>query len=142
MAMIDRLRTPQGRDALLTTLTEGMAMLGMIYAYHLAARTGTEDLDLYVITRRTVSFIYPVILMGSAVGLTRFVAMSRDPGRQRAYLRGAMTYVMPIGLFFLLCSALLQGPLGLVRLRQQRPRRAADAPWADDLRREPARRGL
>ncbi|HEY0978378.1 MAG TPA: glycosyltransferase [Flavobacteriales bacterium] len=92
------LRSPQGRNSLFTYLTEGLAMLGMVLTYRLAAMESKADLDLYVIVRRTVSFAFPVILMGAMVGLTRFVSMSRAPEVARRYLRGAMAWVIPLSI--------------------------------------------
>lgn len=105
------LRSPQGRDSLLTTLTEGLSMLGMVLTYRLAAQAGKQDLDLYVIVRRTVSFAFPLILMGAMVGLTRFVAMSGEPARKRGYLRGALAWVLPLSALAMLVSVLLARPL-------------------------------
>lgn len=105
------LNSPQGRDSLLTTLTEGLSMLGMVLTFRLAAQVSKQDLDIYVIVRRTVAFVFPVILMGAMVGLTRFVAMSGEPGRQRAYLRGALTWVLPLGTLTVLLAFLLAKPL-------------------------------
>ncbi|MBP8822896.1 MAG: glycosyltransferase [Flavobacteriales bacterium] len=109
--IISFLRSPQGRDSLLTTLTEGLSMLGMVLTYRLAAQVSKQDLDIYVIVRRTVSFIFPVILMGAMVGLTRFVSMSGEPARKRGYLRGAMAWVVPMGGLTLVLSFLLAKPL-------------------------------
>ena len=108
------LNSPQGRDSLLTTLTEGLSMLGMVLTYRLAAQVSKQDLDIYVIVRRTVSFVFPVILMGAMVGLTRFVAMSREPEQKRGYLRGALTWVLPLGALTMLLSFLLAKPLAWV----------------------------
>lgn len=105
------LGSPQGRDSLLTTFTEGLSMLGMVLTYRLAANVGKQDLDIYVIVRRTVAFVFPVILMGAMVGLTRFVSMSAEPGRKRGYLRGALAWVLPLGALTMLLSFLLAGPL-------------------------------
>ncbi len=105
------LNSPQGRDSLLTYLTEGLAMLGMVLTYRLAAQVGKQDLDIYVIVRRTVSFVFPVILMGAMVGLTRFVAMSREPAQQRGYLRGALAWVVPLSILTMVLSVLLAKPL-------------------------------
>ncbi|HRN38450.1 MAG TPA: hypothetical protein PLL18_16205, partial [Flavobacteriales bacterium] len=86
------LSSPQGRDSLLTTLTEGLAMLGMVLTFRLAAMVSKQDLDIYVIVRRTEAFAFPVILMGAMVGLTRFVAMSREAEQKRGYLRGDLAW--------------------------------------------------
>lgn len=109
--IIGFLRSPQGRDSLLTILTEGLSMLGMVLTYRLAAEVSKQDLDIYIIVRRTVSFAFPVILMGAMVGLTRFVAMSSAPERKRGYLRGALTWVLPLSLLTMLISFLLARPL-------------------------------
>lgn len=109
--IISLLRSPQGRDGLLTFLTEGLSMLGMVLTYRLAAEVGKQDLDIYIIVRRTVSFAFPVILMGAMVGLTRFVAMSNGPERKRGYLRGALMWVLPLSLLTLLVSFILARPL-------------------------------
>ncbi len=109
--LISFLQSPQGRDSLLTTLTEGLSMLGMVLTYRLAAQVSKQDLDIYVIVRRTVSFVFPVILMGAMVGLTRFVAMSNSPARKRSYLRGAVSWVLPLGGLVMLLSFLLAKPL-------------------------------
>lgn len=105
------LSSPQGRDSLLTTLTEGLAMLGMVLTFRLAAMVSKQDLDIYVIVRRTVAFAFPVILMGAMVGLTRFVAMSREAEQKRGYLRGALAWVVPLSLLAMLLAFLLAKPL-------------------------------
>jgi O-antigen/teichoic acid export membrane protein len=109
--LLAMLRSPQGRDGLLTYLTEGLALLGMVLTYRLAAMQGKEDLDLYVITRRTISFLFPVILLGAMVGITRFAAMSTAPEMARRYLKGALSYVLPLGLGLWGATALFARPL-------------------------------
>ncbi len=104
--MIGRLRTPRGRDALLTLAAEGLAMLGMVYAYRLAALRGDADLGSYVIVRRTVSFLFPVLLLGAAISLTRFVAMTGSPDERRRYLAAALTWVLPLSAL-VICAGLL-----------------------------------
>ncbi|MFZ1658665.1 MAG: hypothetical protein WAT61_07595, partial [Flavobacteriales bacterium] len=105
------LGSPQGRDSLLTTITEGLSMLGMVLTYRLAAQVSKQDLDLYVIVRRTVSFVFPVLILGAMVGLTRFVAMSREPAQQRGYLRGALTWVLPLSALMIAVGFLFAKPL-------------------------------
>lgn len=96
---------------MITYLAEGLSMVGMVAAYGLAAEAGKQQLDLYVVARRTVSFIYPLLLIGAAVGLTRFVAMSNDPIRQRAYLHAALYWVLPLGILLFLIGWVGAGPL-------------------------------
>lgn len=105
------LLSPQGRDSLLTTFTEVLSMLGMVLTYRLAAEVSKQDLDVYVIVRRTVNFVFPVILMGAMVGLTRFVAMSREVPQKRGYLRGALYWVLPMGALCMVLFTLFARPL-------------------------------
>ncbi|MBK8228304.1 MAG: hypothetical protein IPK70_14170 [Flavobacteriales bacterium] len=103
-----------GRDTLLTFGTEGLALLGMVLAFRLAAQQSKHDLDLYVIARRTVAFLFPVVLMGAMVGLTRFVAMDAAPDAARRYLRGAFAVVAPLGALVCALGALLAEPLAWI----------------------------
>ncbi|MBL7952449.1 MAG: glycosyltransferase [Flavobacteriales bacterium] len=104
-------RTAQGRDQLVTYATEAGALLGMLLTYRLAAYSSKTDLDLYVIARRTIAFIFPVVLMGAMVGLTRFTTMSATPEMARRYLRGALSWVLPLGLVIWLLCFLFARPL-------------------------------
>lgn len=110
----DLLRTRKGRDTLFTTATEALATLGMVMAFWLAARAGKQDLDLYVIVRRSVAFAFPVVLMGAMVGLTRFVSMSSSSVVARRYLRGALAWVLPLGALLVLFSVLFARQLAWI----------------------------
>lgn len=105
------IRTTAGRDQVFTYLTEGAALLGMVLTYRLAAQVSKADLDLYVIARRTIAFVFPVVLMGAMVGLTRFTAMSGSAEMARRYLRGALAWVLPLGLGIWAICALFARPL-------------------------------
>ncbi len=105
------LRSPEGRDSVLTYITEALSMLGMVLTYRLAAQVSKQDLDLYVIVRRTVSFVFPIVIMGAMVGLTRFVSMSRDPMQQRGYLRGALNWVLPLGGLIVAIAVIFAKPI-------------------------------
>lgn len=96
--LVALVRTKEGRDQLFTYFTEAVALLGMVITYRLAAQVSKQDLDLFVIARRTMSFAFPVVIMGAMVGLTRFTAMSPSPEVARRYLRGALAWVLPLGL--------------------------------------------
>jgi len=111
---IAHLRTHKGRDQIVTYATEGAALLGMVLTYRLAAQASKQDLDLYVIARRTIAFAFPVVLMGAMVGLTRFAAMSTSPEVARRYLRGALSWVVPIGLGAVLICTFFARPLAWV----------------------------
>lgn len=108
------LRTPAGRDSVMTTLTEGVSMLGMVLVFRLAKMAGDSEFDRYVIVRRTVAFAFPVVLMGTQVGLTRFISMGRDAAMRRRFLRGAASWVLPLGTLLCLICAVLPGPLSWI----------------------------
>jgi glycosyltransferase involved in cell wall biosynthesis/O-antigen/teichoic acid export membrane protein len=101
-------RSREGRVGMSTYAAEGVAALGMVIVYSFAARLGKEQLDIYVIVRRTVSFVYPFVLIGAVVGLTRFVALEADHSAQRKYLFGALGWVVPLGI--VLCLAAMIAP--------------------------------
>lgn len=98
------LRSREGRDSVLTYVAEGISVIGIALAYRFAAQLGKQDMDLYVIVRRSVSFVYPLILLGAVVAVTRSVAMRSDPADQRRLLFGAFTWIVPIsGLVVIFC---------------------------------------
>ena len=103
------LRDPSGRDTLATFATEGLSMLGMVLVFRLAKASSDHDFDRYVIVRRTVAFAFPVVLMGTMVGLTRFIAMGREDAARRRYLLGALSWVFPLGLIACMCCFLAPG---------------------------------
>jgi O-antigen/teichoic acid export membrane protein len=100
-----------GRDSLLTYAAEGLALVGMVLAYRLAAMEGRTELDQYVVVRRTVSFIYPLLLLGAAVGVTRFVAMRSRPEEQRRYLIAALSWSVPLALAVVVLGLVFASPL-------------------------------
>lgn len=89
---IRQLRSSKAKAHVQTYLAEGLVLLGTIWVYRLAATGGEETLDAYVIARRTVSFVQPVMLMGLVVALTRAVAMASDGNEGRQYLFGALKW--------------------------------------------------
>ncbi|MBK7382809.1 MAG: hypothetical protein IPI81_05665 [Flavobacteriales bacterium] len=109
--LLAHLRTNDGRNQVITFAAEGLSMVGMVLAYRLVALVDKEYLDLYVVVRRSVSFIYPLLMVGAAVGLMRFVAMARKPERQRAYLFGTFRWVIPLGAVLTLIGVIWSGPI-------------------------------
>ncbi|MFT3885371.1 MAG: hypothetical protein QM724_08065 [Flavobacteriales bacterium] len=94
--LLGMIRSREGRDTILTYAAEGLSLVGVLLAYRFAKEAGKDEFDLYVIVRRTISFISPLILVGAVVGLTRFVAMEKERSAQVRYLRGALSWVLPI----------------------------------------------
>lgn len=112
--LLASLRTRQGRDHVLTYLGEGLVLAGTLIVYRLAADAGREELDLYVVVRRTVSFAFPFVLLGSAVGITRFVAMRGDELEQRRYLTASLGWVIPLALLTMLAGLVWRAPLSWI----------------------------
>ncbi len=102
--LLATLKTKGGLDTISTFAAEGLATLGMVLTYRLAAIAGSHELDLYVVVRRTVSFAYPLVLIGAVVGLTRFVALAHDEAGRRRFLRGAISWVLPFALLLWLVA--------------------------------------
>ncbi len=109
--ILSMLRSSDGRDSLLTYAAEGLAMVGMVLAYRLAALEGRSELDQYVVVRRTVSFVYPLLLMGAVVGITRFVAMRSSAEEQRRYLLAALGWVLPLSVATVITGFVFAVPL-------------------------------
>jgi glycosyltransferase involved in cell wall biosynthesis/O-antigen/teichoic acid export membrane protein len=109
--ILGMLRSRDGRDSLLTYSAEGLAMLGMVLAYRLAANEGRHELDLYVVVRRSVSFMYPLLLLGAVVGITRFVAMKSRPEERRRYLIASLYWVVPMSAAIFLIGLLFPVPI-------------------------------
>ncbi len=109
--ILGMLRSRDGRDSLLTYAAEGLSMLGMVLAYRLAAQEGRHELDLYVVVRRTVSFIFPLLLLGAVVGITRFVAMKSRPEERRRYLMASVLWVAPMALLIFFIGLFFPAPI-------------------------------
>lgn len=81
----------QGREYGATYLTEFAVVLAQLLTYKLAARQlGTEGFAEYAIARRTISFIYPLALLGLTLALPRYIGYTKgDPNRSSVRYFGA-----------------------------------------------------
>lgn len=72
------------RNYILTYFTEFAVLLSGILVYKLAADSfGKEAFNEYLISRRTLSFIQPLLIMGIGVGLPRYIAIAMANGHQK-----------------------------------------------------------
>jgi O-antigen/teichoic acid export membrane protein len=88
-----------------TFLTEFALMASQILVYKLAARDfGKQGFSEYAVARRTVSLLYPVMLMGLGVALPRFLghASGRDLKRVPNYYGAALQCVCVVTAIFVL----------------------------------------
>ncbi len=65
------------RDYQITFLTEFLVLLSQIVVFKLAASfLANQGFGEYALTRRTISFATPVLLLGMGIGLTRYLAFA------------------------------------------------------------------
>jgi O-antigen/teichoic acid export membrane protein len=89
------------------TFATGFAVLGcqlMTYklAAHFLGKTGFAE---YALARRTISIIYPIVLLGLGVGLPRYVATAAVRGNQESKGRYLGAALWCVGLSALVCAA-------------------------------------
>jgi glycosyltransferase involved in cell wall biosynthesis/Na+-driven multidrug efflux pump len=95
------------RTHFLTYATEGAVVLATLLVYRMAAELGKDGLDAYVLARRGISFVQPVLLVGLAVGLPRMVAFTSEPGLRRAYLLASLRIVLVLCTILLMAGAFI-----------------------------------
>lgn len=91
------------------TFATGFAVLAcqlMTYklAAHFLGKTGFAE---YALARRTISLLYPVVLLGLGVGLPRYVAMAAGRGDQKSAGQYLGATLWCVGLSALVCLAIL-----------------------------------
>jgi O-antigen/teichoic acid export membrane protein len=71
-------------DYVLTFLTEFIVLVAGVLVYKFAANlSGKDDFSEYAICRRTISFIQPLLILGLAVGIPRFIAYASGGGSEK-----------------------------------------------------------
>jgi O-antigen/teichoic acid export membrane protein len=78
--MIFKNKLKIGRDYYFTFITEFIVLVTGIIVYKCAAiNFGNDGFAEYALCRRTISFIHPLLLLGFAVGIPRYIAMFNNP---------------------------------------------------------------
>ena len=101
------------------TFATGFAVLGcqlMTYklAAHFLGKTGFAE---YALARRTISILYPVVLLGLGVGLPRYVAMAAGRGDRESGGRYLAATLWCVSLSAVVCVVILKvAPRGLAYL--------------------------
>lgn len=73
-------------DLILTFITEFLVILSGLLVYKLAViYLGQTGFSEYALSRRIISFIQPVMLLGLGVGIPRYVAYATDPSKSGTY---------------------------------------------------------
>lgn len=99
-----------------TYAAEGAVMVATLLVYRLAAGLGGEDLDAYILVRRTLSFVQPMLMLGLAVGLPRLVAMTAEGPQRRRYLLAALRITLVLSLTAVVLASLFPAVLSRVVL--------------------------
>jgi teichuronic acid biosynthesis glycosyltransferase TuaC len=100
----------------LTYATEAAVVIATLLVYRLAAERGKEGLDAYVLARRAISFVHPLLMVGLAVGLPRMVAFTRDPELRRAYLLASLRIILVLCAFLLMAGIFIPTTTAFVLL--------------------------
>jgi O-antigen/teichoic acid export membrane protein len=91
-----------------TFATEFTVLACQLLTYKLAAhflgRTGFAE---YAVARRTISILYPIVLLGLGVGLPRYIANATGRGDEESRARYLGATLWCVGLAALVCVALL-----------------------------------
>jgi O-antigen/teichoic acid export membrane protein len=94
---------PFFKSILLTFITQGITLITLVFVYRLIAqRLGPEGVGEYSLIKRVVGFLEPILLLGLGVGISRYVAMSRDKEERNLYVKSGTLVVVPLVFFFLL----------------------------------------
>ena len=101
-----------------TFATEFTVLACQLLTYKLAAHyLGTTGFAEYAVSRRTISILYPIVLLGLGVGLPRYVAIAAGRGDQESQARYLGATLWCVGLSAVVCVVILNAfPGGLAYL--------------------------
>src|SRR5579872_2007604 len=91
------------------TFATGFAVLGcQLMTYKLAAHfLGKNGFAEYALARRTISILYPIVLLGLGVGLPRYVATAAGRGNEESKGRYLGAALCCVGFSVLVCLAVI-----------------------------------
>src|SRR6266851_1795919 len=91
-----------------TFATEFTVLACQLLTYKLAAHfLGKTGFAEYAVARRTISILYPIVLLGLGVGLPRYVAIAAGRGDEESKARYLGATLWCVGAAALVCVALL-----------------------------------
>jgi O-antigen/teichoic acid export membrane protein len=101
-----------------TFATEFTVLACQLLTYKLAAHfLGTTGFAEYAVARRTISILYPIVLLGLGVGLPRYVAMAAGRGDEESKARYLGATLWCVGIAAVVCVVILNAlPGGLAYL--------------------------
>jgi O-antigen/teichoic acid export membrane protein len=95
LLLIDRELLRQGLQYRATFITEFAVALSLLLTYKLAAQHfGKEGFSEYAIARRTISLIYPALLLGLPLALSRFIAYTKRESGTSCHYYGAALWCL------------------------------------------------
>lgn len=91
-----------------TFATEFTVLACQLLTYKLAAHfLGKTGFAEYAVARRTISILYPIVLLGLGVGLPRYVSMAAGRGDEESKARYLGATLWCVGLAAVVCVAIL-----------------------------------
>lgn len=101
---------PIFKDIFLTFITQGIILIAVLFVYRLIGeRFGPEGVGKYFLIKKVVGLFQPVILLGFGVGLTHYIAISKNKEQRGAYIKSGGLTVISFALLFLLIINVLRG---------------------------------
>lgn len=98
-----------------TFATEFTVLACQLLTYKLAAHfLGKTGFAEYAVTRRTISILYPIVLLGLGVGLPRYVSMAAGRGDEESKARYLGATLWCVGLAAVVCVTILNAFPGLL----------------------------
>ena len=105
------------RDYVLSFIAEGLAVILALTTYRIAAAQWDPDLfGEYALSRKVVSAVLVIALVGADIAVVRFIAFdaANDEARIAGYLSGAVTVVLATSTALAAGLVVLAGPLSQV----------------------------
>lgn len=101
----------KNKDYIITFIIEFIVLISSVLVYKLASNLpDNTDFSEYAISRRTISFLLPLLIMGLGVGIPRYVAFSVEDAEKQGtfYVSGiilTLLFAAPLILIFNLFSS-------------------------------------
>ena len=96
----------KNKDYIITFIIEFIVLISSVLVYKLASNLpDNTDFSEYAISRRTISFLLPLLIMGLGVGIPRYVAFSVEDAEKQGtfYVSGiilTLLFAAPLILIF------------------------------------------
>ncbi len=90
---------PFYQDIILTFITEALVLLSFFFVYRLIAYNyGPLEVGEYSLVKKVIGLLQPLLLMGLAVGLPRYVAIAKNSNESASYLKVSVLIIVPLSI--------------------------------------------